>query len=197
MVFENIFDSKIKLKILGLLAREQRLMSVSDISRVLNNSKSRISESLRMLQDSGVLESRVIGNTKVYSFSSTSTANKVKAILNEENLILAEIESKFTAACEKLKPISIVLFGSAVERLKSGSDLDILILYKDKIDSHKISDLAAKLTVESGIRVSPLILEADKFIKKARDGDDFTINVLAKYKLLYGKDPEALIWQEK
>ncbi len=194
MVFGDIFDSKIKVRAVELLGRLGRGMSVSDISRALHNSKSRTSECLKMLQRSGVLESKAVGKATVYSFSSTTIANKVKDILIEEDEILTEIESKFVAACGKFKPTSIALFGSAVGGLRSGSDIDILVLYEDDMDSRGISDSAAKLTVESGIHVSPLILKTDRFIKNARDGDDFTVNILARYRLLYGKDLEALIW---
>ncbi len=56
--------------------------------------------------------------------SSTTIADKVKDILIEEDKILTGIEGKFVAACEKFKPTSIALFGSAVGKLKSGSDCE-------------------------------------------------------------------------
>lgn len=196
-MLEDIIDSRIKAKIIGLLVRRNAAMSGSDISRVLNGSKSRISECLRELRDKGVLNEKRIGRTILYSLSSNPIANSVRIAFSWENKLLEEIEKNFVAECQKLKPISIALFGSAVNGLKGGSDVDILILYEKTFDKNKLSDIASRLTAESSIRVSPIAMDIKKFIADAKAGNEFVINILAGYKLLYGKDLEVLIWRER
>jgi predicted nucleotidyltransferase len=196
-MFEQIFDSRLKTRIIGLLVRRNTSLSGSEISRILNSSKSQTNECLKDLRDKGMLYEKSIGNTMLYSFSSNFVADSVKTAFNEENRLLDRIEKEVVSECKKLNPVSIVLFGSAVKGLKIGSDIDLLVLYEKPLDRDKLSDIASTITVKSGIHISPIAMNIKRFITDAKAGNEFTINIFAGYKLLYGKDLEALVWQEK
>ncbi len=192
-MFEEILNSKIKIKLIKLFLDRNVAFSGSEISRILKISKSRTSECLKDLEEKGVLQKTAAGRTILYSFASNAIAQSIKNAMNEENKILQRIENEFTSECKRFRPVSIVLFGSAIDGLKSSSDIDILVLYKNSIDMVKISEIASRITAESGIHLSPLVMKVDKFTKNVRNGEEFAINVVAKYKLLYGKNLEGLL----
>jgi predicted nucleotidyltransferase len=196
-MIEEIINSKIKIKIATLLARMGGPLSVSDVARTLNISKSRSSECLRELEKKGLLEHKTVGRSKVYSLSVSTLSMGIKTALSSEDKILQSVEDNFVHECAKLRPISIALFGSAISGLKFGSDIDILVIHNGYLDSRKIYDLASDITVKSGIRVSPLVLVVNKFITGVKGGEEVMINILANYKLLYGKDLEELVWHER
>ncbi len=196
-MLEDIFDSKIKVKIMRLLISRKTALSGSEIARLLKISKSRTSECLKDLQNIGVLDEQHAGKTILYSLSSNSIAKSVKNIFNEENKIQKNAEKNFVAECKKLKPVSIALFGSSVNGLRQGSDIDILVLYANRLDKERLSNIASKLTAKSGVRISPISMEIKRFTEDARAGNEFVINILAKHELLYGKNLEVLVWQGK
>lgn len=196
-MLEDILDSKIKIKIAKLFVDRNETFQVSDVARILKISKSRASECLKEFAEKGVLESRIIGRSVLYKLASSSLAKTVYNALTQEKFLLSEIENSVLEETKKLKPINLSLFGSALKGLKIGSDVDFLLLYNGIFGKGKIYEVCGKLTEFFGFRVSILAMNVEEFRLKVKKGEEFVINILANHKLLYGKDLEDLVWQEK
>ena len=106
-MFEEILNSKIKIKLIKLFLDRNVALSGSEISRILEISKSRTSECLKDLEKKGVLEKVAAGRTILYSFESNAIARSIKNAMNEENKILQRIENEFTNECKKFRPTSM------------------------------------------------------------------------------------------
>lgn len=193
----ELLDTKVKIKIAELFVSQHEPLTVSDVSRKLNISKSRASECLRELSEKGILTRKDIGRNAVYSMSSGSAAQIVKRSLTQNIAIVPEIEKALAARIRKLKPASLVLFGSALRGLKIGSDVDFLLIYKDKIDEDEVYRISSDMTVMFGFHVSVIMMELDEFKSKANRAEGFVLNVIATHKLVYGKDLEGLAWPKK
>lgn len=192
-MLESIIDSKVKMKIVKLFAIRNEPLHVSEVARLAKTSKSRASECLKELTEKGVFESKVVGRNVIYSLSPTALAKSVVEALRQEENLLNEISKSFVNEIKKIKnkPISVALFGSALRELKFESDIDFFIVGNEK---DKFYEIASKLTEKFGFKISVLIMNRDEFRRKAKEGEEFVINVLANHKLLYGKKLEDLVW---
>jgi predicted nucleotidyltransferase len=196
-MIEDILDTKTKIKIAKLFVETSESFQVSDVAKKLKISKSRASECLRELAQKGVLNSKVVGKSVVYSLSKSNLAKIVSAALIPEKKLLEKIEKVVLSEIRKFKPVSFALFGSALRGLKIDSDLDFILLYEDNIKKEEIYEISSKLTERLGFNISILTMKTEEFRIKARKGEEFIINVLANHKLLYGKELEDVVWHGK
>jgi predicted nucleotidyltransferase len=193
-MIESILDTKVKMKIAKLFAERNEVLQVSDVARILKLSKSRTSECLRELAEKGILESKVIGRSLIYNLSSTAMAKTVSKALTQEKALLTEIEKELVQDIKRLKPISLALFGSSLKGLKTGSDIDLILIYDGKIEKEKFYEISSTLSAQFGFHISILTMSLKEFKEKSKRGEEFVLNILATHKLLYGKPLEDLIW---
>lgn len=196
-MLEDILDTKIKIRIVKLFAGKNEALQVSDVARVLKISKSRASECLKELAKRGMLESRAVGRSILYKPTSNVLAKAVYKFIAQENSLLDEIKQDVLKEVKKFKPVSLVLFGSSLKGLKIAGDVDFLLLHVDKIEREKIYEIIGRLSEKFRFRISILLMSVKEFQTKAKNGEEFILNVLANNELLYGKDLESVVWQEK
>jgi DNA-binding transcriptional ArsR family regulator len=79
MELEEVFSSKIRMKILKLLFQLDQL-NVSDIARRIKINYTVTDEHLRLLEAEGILKQYTYGRIRLYSFNETS--EKAKAVKN-------------------------------------------------------------------------------------------------------------------
>ena len=190
----DIINSRVKTQILKVFSMKRDSLHVSEVARLAKVSKSRASECLRELAENGVLESNIAGRNLVYSLSSTEFAETVINIFLEDRNFLNKIHESLVNEIKNIKPVSVVLFGSALNGLKPGSDIDFFVITKGKNEFYHIS---SKLTEKFGFTISVLDMSEDEFRQKAKKGEEFILNVMANHKLLYGKNLEEVVWLEK
>ncbi len=195
-MLEALLGKGVKLRIVRLFAEGNDDRQVSDVSRSLGISKSRASECLRELERSGILVSKKIGRSVIYRISSTEKARLAVELVYPERRIVEGICGDVVTYLAKLKPLSVVMFGSALKRLKEGSDIDIMAVFKDP-DEDAVNGIAAALTEKYGMDVSIISMAVKELREKASRGEEFVLNVIAVHRLLCGKDLEELVWQGK
>jgi len=193
-MLEEILDSKVKIKIASLFAECKDSLTVSDVARILKISKSRTSECLRDLHQKGILERKFVGRSILYSLSSSRLAKTVVKSLTQDKNLISEIEKSLLMQVKKLNPVSLVIFGSALKKLKTDSDVDFLLIYKNDIDEREIYRIVAEMSQEFGLHISITSMNLKEFIKKAKGGEEFILKIIATNKLIHGKDLEELIW---
>jgi predicted nucleotidyltransferase len=119
-------------------------------------------------------------------------------LFEEEKKLLNNITKDFIDKIKTIKEIeSIVLFGSALTELKIGSDIDFLIVGRKKIDREAISTIETDLINKYGFHISATFMTEEELKEKAKNGEEFVINVMANGKLLYGRNLEDIVWSEK
>ncbi len=194
-MLEEILDTKVKIRIARLFAEQRKTMTVSEVSRTLKISKSRASECMRELQRDGFLERRDAGRSALYTLASNTTTKTLVKYLMQDRVLLSGIEKAVISKTRKLHPVSVVLFGSALNGIKHGSDVDFLLIHEKKIDESDVYRIVGELTQTFGFHVSIITMDIKEFRNKAMHGEEFILNVVARHKLIYGKEPEVMIWQ--
>lgn len=190
-------STKTKAKIASLFARERGSLQVSDVARKLGISKSRASECLRDLEKNGLLRSRQIGRSVLYELSSTKLAMTIADALGQNEKLSKDIEKSIKTGLIKLHPVNVAMFGSGIQRIEAGHDIDIIALFDEDPPKDEIYKISARLTEESGIHVSILAMITEEFREKAKKGEEFAIKVAATNKHIYGKKLEEIIWSGK
>lgn len=71
MDLENVFSSKIRMKILKIIAQVGEL-NVSEIARRLNINHKTTSEHLKVLDEEGILQHKTFGRIRLYRFNEAS-----------------------------------------------------------------------------------------------------------------------------
>lgn len=196
-MLENILDSKVKAKVVAVLAGSKEPMQVSDVARTANVSKSRASECLRELAGMGVLEARPVGRSVLYGVSSSNLAQSVAKILAQDKTLLSGLEKNVVEEMKGVNPTSIALFGSVLGKWRIGSDVDFFVAHRGELDKEKIYAAASGLSEKFGFRVSILPMRDEEFRQKAKRGEEFVLNILANHKLIHGKKLERIVWPEK
>lgn len=194
-MLEEILDTKVKIRIARLFAEQDKPMTVSDVSRTLKISKSRASECMRDLWRDGFLERRDAGRSALYTLASNRMTKSLIKSLMQDSVLLSSIEKAVVSKTRKLHPVSVVLFGSALNGIKPGSDVDFLLIHEKKIDESEVYRLVGELTQMFGFHVSIMTMSLREFRNKAMHGEEFVLNLVARHKLIYGKEPEVIIWQ--
>jgi DNA-binding transcriptional ArsR family regulator len=77
MEMENVFSSKVRMKILKLIFKLGEL-NVSDIARRIGINFSSTSKHLKLLEEEGILQQRTYGRIRMYRFNQASA--KAKAV---------------------------------------------------------------------------------------------------------------------
>lgn len=193
-MFESILNSKIKIRIAKLFSETNQSLQVSDVARRLKISKSRASECLSELSEKGILEKKVIGRSVVYKMASTGFAETIRKMLAQERVLLSEIKNSVLKEVKKLKPVSVVLYGSSLKGLKFDRDVDFLLIYKNDLEKEKIYEMVGKLSEKFGLHISILSMSEEEFRKKARAGEEFILNIMANHNLIYGKKLDGIVW---
>lgn len=196
IMIEEALNTKVKGKIVKYLSQHDGELQVSDLARILKISKSSASETLRELSAMGILSNRHIGRSLLYRFSSNDLAKTIRKLMNGENLLIENIEAEVVKETKWLKLVSIVRFGSSLKGMKPRSDVDFLVIHKGQARKERIYDAVAKLSAKFSIHVSIILMESKDFIRKARKGDEFAVNVMAG-RLVYGADLEEIVWRGK
>jgi len=79
MDLEDVFSSKLRMKILRIIARVGEL-NVSDIARRLSVNYKTTNDHLKILEDEGILQHKVFGRIRLYRLSERSP--KARAVQN-------------------------------------------------------------------------------------------------------------------
>jgi predicted transcriptional regulator len=79
MEVENVFSSKLRMKILKIIVRLGEL-NVSEIARRLSVNYETTSKHLKILEEEGIIQHKVFGRIRLYRFNERST--KAKAVQN-------------------------------------------------------------------------------------------------------------------
>lgn len=197
-MIEDILNSEVKTKIMKFFSKfPGPEFQAIQIAKALNLSVSRTSDCLKYLANKGVLESRKVGKGHIFRLSKSNYLARIISEMFEKEGKLADlVAGDFVLKAKKMKNIeSIVLFGSALRELKTGSDIDFLIISKKELDRNSISKIDAELTEKYGFPVSTITIKIAELKRKSSEA--FIIDVMANGKTVFGKNMEEFIYGKR
>ena len=187
---ENVFGSKVKIKVLRLLIRyENKEFTSRELAKLSNTSHTSV---LRIIND---LEKDNIIIKEFYSGAHKIKINKkgyvydtIKEILRKEKNTKEELMKDIKNLIPK-NVISAVLYGSvAKETEKEESDIDVLI-----ITNKDIKEIENNIKNKYGNNLHIMQITLGKFRREAKRKAGYIKDLLNKYILLKGKDLKDLI----
>jgi len=191
----DIFDQFSKLKVLRFLIRTDAELSGREIAKAVGISHVICNHSLQELSGHGVIRMRKAGRSILYSL------NKEHVLIRDFLVPLFSKENKLFSLLKKLilenisdpLPVSIVLFGSQIEkeRARADSDFDLLVVLPDEKNlkrfKQEVAQSEAKIERIFGNRVALLIMKKNEFLRRKEKGNSLLLTIEKKNKLLFGK----------
>lgn len=191
----SIFDQFSKLKVLRFLTRTEAELSGREIAKAVGISHVICSRSLQELSQHGLIRMRKAGRSILYSLNKQHILTKdfLTPLFSKENKLFSLLKKLLLENLSEPKPLSIVLFGSQIEKekVRPYSDFDLLFILPDDRDLKKfkkeISPSEANIERIFGNRASLLIMKKSEFLKRKDKDDSLLLSIEKKNKLLFGK----------
>jgi len=201
-MFENILSSKTSTKLLFLMSREpHRGFYLNSLSREAKAGMGVTKDALERFYKQGILSRLADGNRIVYKLNPESRLVPELVHLANLDALLSLPESYQSEVSELLRRTrkclggnlsALVVYGSVAKgTAKKGSDIDVLLITKERLDNKaeeslretfsSVSDTFLKLPEEK-------IMSEASFKEAYELGDDFLANVLADGIVAYDAD---------
>jgi predicted nucleotidyltransferase len=187
---------------LRILCREAELTG-REIARKADLSPRAAQQALQELHAKGIVHRQTVGAS--YLFSLNKDRYVVKSMLSplfqSEQGLLDTMIKELREALPHHGIISIIVFGSVARgQSKRGSDLDVMILVGDSIDTEKIAGMAREKNKEFaasfGIPISPYVIRRREFISRFDRKDKLIQNVVKEGRVIFGKYFEEVLAHE-
>jgi DNA-binding transcriptional ArsR family regulator len=191
----NIIDQPSKLKVLRFLIKTEVELSGREIGRAVNISHVIANRSLQDLSQHGLVKMRKAGRSILYSLNKENILlkNLLLPLFIKEKSLLQSVGKTILSSISYPKPISMVLFGSQIERheARPDSDFDILCVMPDEINLKKfkqeISHAEYQIEKKFGNRLSLLVMKKREFLRRIKGNDSLVQAIEAQNIKLFGK----------
>ena len=197
-LLEQTFGSKNSIKVLRQLAKHENWeFNITELARDVNINKGVLSRLIKKLNENNIIKVNQKGKIMLFKINKENTLIK--------NLIIPAFKIEDKLFDEFIKPrilklkskdlLSIILYGSyAKEDFKLTSDLDLLIIIKNKNDQleNEINELKREfLDQDLLVRVDLMTLKEFKRLYKLKE--PLIISIEKNHKILYGYNFNDLI----
>ena len=197
-LLEQTFGSKNSIKVLRQLAKHENWeFNITELARDVNINKGVLSRLIKKLNENNIIKVNQKGKIMLFKINKENTLIK--------NLIIPAFKIEDKLFDEFIKPrilklkskdlLSIILYGSyAKEDFKLTSDLDLLIIIKNKNDQleNEINELKREFLEEDLlVRVDIMTLKEFKRLYKLKE--PLIISIEKDHKILYGYNFNDLI----
>lgn len=165
---DDIFGSKSKVRVLRLLFRyPEREFTEREIAKMIGMSQNTVNITLAELRKTNILTFRRIGRANTYLVNRKSVLFPfLENIFEGEKNIKNDMIKKLKSATRPF--LSCILFGSFAQDTEDhGSDLDLIIIVKDKIKAQvTLEKLKEDMLRDYNIPVSIVLLTPKELINK-------------------------------
>ena len=197
-LLEQTFGSKNSIKVLRQLAKHENWeFNITELARDININKGVLSRLIKKLNENNIIKINQKGKIMLFKINKENTLIR--------NLIIPAFKIEDKLFDEFIKPrilklkskdlLSIILYGSyAKEDFKLTSDLDLLIIIKNKNDQleNEINELKREFLEEDLlVRVDLMTLKEFKRLYKLKE--PLIISIEKNHKILYGYNFNDLI----
>jgi len=169
---DDIFSSKLKVRILRLLFLTRGLYTGREVARLAGYSPTHTIAALKELESIGVVNRRHAGNADLYSLNERSAlvSGALSPIFTWEQDLFDHLAHHYLEALGN-DLLAIEVFGSVARGEESAqSDVDLLIVIRDSADKEKAEERVAQVSVEAasifGNHFSPITVTKKEMDKK-------------------------------
>jgi len=199
----KILNNEVKVKILRFLCRTEAEWSGRQIAQEIKVSPAAAHKALRELNNERALLLRSIGRSYLYRLNSENfiILELLKPLYEKENKIPEQVYAEIVKNISSLvinDIISMAVFGSINRKKeKSTSDIDLLVLIKNKEGREKVEEdfgrVNEKIVSRYGNTVAAYIQTLEEFRSKYKKGLTLIKNILKFHSLIFGKPLETLL----
>jgi predicted nucleotidyltransferase len=186
-----IFRSELQARLLALLLpTPERRWTAAELQERLGAVQQTLSNELRRLVSSGLLEVETVGRTKLYSAASTSPLYEPLRELVERTLGVEELLEAKLAEIEGVEAAAVFGSWAAGAEISAASDVDLLVI--GDVDFDRVADALREVEEVAGREIHLVLYARDELREKLASGSGFVENVLrGELKPLIG-DPREL-----
>ncbi len=191
-----------KIKILRFLFSEKDEHTGRGIARSIGMSASSTHKTLQEMKSAGLINVRKKGNASLYKLQEDNYIVKelLEPLFKKERSLYKDIILliKRDLLQQKEKIVSIAIFGSVARKEEtSRSDIDLVIIAKDKIGKARVDKAMNKLSIDMAkkfsVAISPYILTKTAIRKKFIKKQAIISSILENHQLIYGEPIERIL----
>ena len=189
-MLEKIIGKKSKVKILRFLMNsDNQGYCLNEIAKSTGISCGTIYPSLTELLETRIVLQRKVGRSLLYTVNKNHILfHKIKELIDFEKKSLQIVVEEFASSIPKKNIKAIVLFGSVARgEFTEKSDIDVLIVYKNKNLKKEFYYLIDKLLDTYDVHIIPVFLTEKEIQERIKIFDNFIINLINEGRLLYGE----------
>lgn len=199
---DEILKHGSKIKILRFLFVERDEHTGRRIARGIGMSASSTYKTLQKMKGEGLISVRKKGNAILYKLQENNHIVKklLEPLFEKEKSIYSDVISSITKNLfrEKKEIVSIAIFGSVARKEEtSKSDIDLVVITKDKTGKTKIDKAMDKLSIDMaekfGAAISPYILTKAEIKKRHLKKQAIIRSILNNNQLIYGEPIERIL----
>lgn len=191
-MLEKILGKKSQIKILRLLIHnENQEYYLDEIARLTGVSCGTIYPALKELLETRIIIQRKIGRSPLYKINKSHLLfQKIKELIDFEKKSLISVAEEFVSSLPKKTVTAVILFGSVARgKFTEKSDIDILLIYKNKKEGGKVEKIIDILLDKYDVHVVPLFLTNKEVQERIKKFDNLITTIINEGKLIYGEAP--------
>lgn len=191
----NVLGKKNNIRVLRhLISHKNWEFNISELSKDTGINKGVLSRLIKKLSEENLIKVKKKGKILLFAI------NKENLVIKELIIPLFEKEKDFFNIIKsellELKDkniISIILYGSfASGKAKLTSDIDLLLIFKDKLNLDKINEIKKKF-LEMDVLLRIDTMNEKEFRRLYKLKEPLIRSIIKNHKILYGKKIEELI----
>lgn len=191
LMIELLFCGKYSIPILKIIVLKKDC-NITEIAKSLDLSKSIVLDTIKRLEKENVIISSKKGKRNYYNLNTDNffVREYTKNIFNFEKKMISEVKNKIIKELSKLKPLSIILYGSFdTPKFNFKSDIDIAVIAKNKQKAGRKIEKINKDLSKIGLIIFIDIMDKKELIKMHKIKEPLIENLIRNGVVLYGKHP--------
>ena len=175
----EILGNKVQVKLLRVLVRTKSSFTGRELARLIGHSQNQTRLALEELERNGLVVWQSAGRSHLYSADKDNIiiTDLLEAGFRLEDNLLNQLAAGFFEEVGK-DLVSVVLFGSVAKgEEKPDSDVDLVVVVRDKVDLKSIEDLVAEASVKVaqrfGNQTTAIVVKKSDYEQKMKQKKGF------------------------
>lgn len=175
----EILGNKVQVKLLRVLVRTKSSFTGRELARLIDHSQNQTRLALEELERNGLVVWQSAGRSHLYSADKDNIiiTDLLEAGFRLEDNLLNQLAAGFFEEVGK-DLVSVVLFGSVAKgEEKPDSDVDLVVVVRDKVDLKSIEDLVAEASVKVaqrfGNQTTAIVVKKSDYEQKMKQKKGF------------------------
>lgn len=190
---DQILGQQSKVRILRLFSSNQGQFTIREIARRIDLTVPNVSRALKELEEQAIVISQQAGRSILYSLNQNHylVSTAILPMFKKESEAMKDLTGLLKRSFGH-KIVSSILFGSLARKEEKGiSDIDMLFIVNDGVDTQKIEEGILEKNPEIvhlfGNSISPLVMTISEFISRFKKKDRLLGKILKEGEVLDGE----------